>query len=82
MREQPSTMNLVRRWPEPFEPLSAQQRRAIVQAFAGSWHEGWEPNYEDVKNLVDEATGAIDAGEYERRVIELAEARADPVRAD
>ncbi|WP_460658601.1 helix-turn-helix domain-containing protein, partial [Kribbella italica] len=58
-----------------FESLTPVQYRAIVQVFAASWHEGWEINYEDVKNLLDETTGAIDAQEYERRVIEMAHAR-------
>lgn len=81
MSEQQTTMNLEGRWPELFEPLTPEQHRAIVQVFAASWHEGWEPNYEDVKNLVDETTGAIDAQEYERRVIELAHARAAAAHA-
>ncbi|MEV8180662.1 hypothetical protein [Specibacter sp. NPDC078692] len=61
------------RWPELFEQLDAVQRRAVVQSLAAAWHEGWEPNREDVENLTDEARGAIDGAEYLRRVREAAE---------
>lgn len=63
------------RWPELFEQLDAEQRRAVVQSLAAAWHEGWEPNREDVENLTDEARGAIDGDEYIRRVREAAERR-------
>lgn len=68
-------MKLQEQWPELFEQLDEAQSRAVVQAFAGSWHEGWEPNYEDVKNLVDETAGVIDQEEYFRRVDAAAERR-------
>lgn len=63
------------RWPELFEQLDAVQRRAVVQSLAAAWHEGWEPNREDVENLTDRARGAIDRKEYSRRVREAAERR-------
>ncbi|PPF86428.1 hypothetical protein C5E07_00315 [Pseudoclavibacter sp. RFBJ3] len=56
------------RWPELFAPLSAQQRKIVVNALASSWHEGWVPNREDVENLTDLLRGAIDKAEYDRRV--------------
>lgn len=55
------------RWPELFAQLDAAQRRAVVQSLASAWHEGWQPNREDVENLTDRARGAIDAAEYRRR---------------
>lgn len=55
------------RWPELFAQLDEAQRRAVVQSLACAWHEGWVPNREDVKNLVDEASGVIDTDEYRRR---------------
>lgn len=55
------------RWPELFAELDETQRRAVVQCLASAWHEGWEPNREDVENLTDRARGAIDAAEYRRR---------------
>lgn len=63
------------RWPELFEQLDDVQRRAVVQSLAAAWHEGWEPNREDVENLTDRARGAIDRKEYSRRVREAAERR-------
>lgn len=70
------SMNLEARWPELFEGLAPKQHRAVVQSFAASWHEGWEPNREDVQNLVDVVTGAIDESEYMRRSGDLAHERA------
>lgn len=67
--------NIEGRWPELFAQLDAQQRRAVVQSLASAWHEGWEPNREDVENLTDEARGAIDRDEYLRRVDAAAERR-------
>lgn len=63
------------RWPELFGQLDPIQRRAVVQALASAWHEGWTPNREDVENLTDEARGAIDSDEYMRRVREAARRR-------
>lgn len=63
------------RWPELFAQLDDAQRRAVVQSLASAWHEGWEPNREDVENLTDRARGAIDRDEYMRRVHEAAERR-------
>jgi hypothetical protein len=63
------------RWPELFAQLDGTQRRAVVQSLASAWHEGWEPNREDVENLTDEARGAIDGEEYMRRVRQAAERR-------
>lgn len=59
------------RWPELFAPLDRQQRWAVSQSVAIGWHEGWEPNREDVANLVDNARGVID-DEYLRRARERA----------
>lgn len=63
------------RWPELFAELDPIQRRAVVQSLAADWHEGWEPNREDVENLTDRARRAIDRAEYMRRVREAAERR-------
>ena len=62
------------RWPELFAPLDQVQRRAVVQSFAAAWHEGWEPNREDVALVVDEALGVIDFDELVRRARVRAEA--------
>ncbi len=63
------------RWPELFSELRGEARQAVVQSLAAAWHEGWEPNREDVENLTDRARGVIDQAEYFRRVNEAAERR-------
>jgi hypothetical protein len=67
--------DIEQRWPELFTGLDANNRRAVVQSLASSWHEGWVPNREDVENLTDNARGAIDGAEYLRRVDAAAERR-------
>ena len=67
------SFNIEQEWPELFAQLDAKQRRAVVQSLASAWHEGWEPNREDVENLTDRARGAIDREEYMRRVRQAAE---------
>jgi O-succinylbenzoate synthase len=67
--------DIEQRWPELFAQLDGTQRRAVVQSLASAWHEGWEPNREDVENLTDEARGAIDWDEYLRRADQAAERR-------
>ena len=69
------TLNIEQQWPELFAQLDVKQRRAVVQSLASAWHEGWEPNREDVENLTDEARGAIDYEEYLRRADAAAERR-------
>jgi len=54
-------------WPELFEGLTKVQRRAVLNTLASSYHEGWEPNREDVENATDYVRGAIDRDEYRRR---------------
>lgn len=68
-------LDVEQRWPELFEQLDDNQRRAVVNALAASWHEGWVPNREDVENLTDEARGAIDEEEFIRRSLAAAERR-------
>lgn len=67
--------DIEQRWPELFTGLDANNRRAVVQSLASSWHEGWVPNREDVENLTGEARGTIDGAEYLRRVDAAAERR-------
>lgn len=69
-------MNLEGRWPELFADLDAGQTRNVVQTFAADWHEGWEPNRDDVALLVDYVAGRIDADEYRVRGHALARAQA------
>ncbi len=69
------TFDVETRWPELFTQLDEAQRRGVVQSLASAWHEGWEPNREDVENLTDRARGAIDRDEYLRRSDAAAERR-------
>ncbi|MGW7681467.1 antitoxin VbhA family protein [Kribbella sp. NPDC054772] len=69
-------LDVEERWPELFAPLDDVQRRAVLQSLANAWHEGWEPNREDVANLTDRALGRIDKDEYLRRAHETARRRA------
>ncbi|TCC11852.1 antitoxin VbhA family protein [Kribbella soli] len=69
-------LDIEKRWPELFVPLDDVQRRAVLQSFANAWHEGWEPNREDVENLADRARGVIDQDEYLRRADAAARRRA------
>lgn len=68
-------MDLQMWWPELFGGLDREQRRAIVNAFAASWHEGWVPNREDVADLCDEARGVITQEEYLRQALAKATRR-------
>lgn len=58
------------RWPELFEPLTVEQRRAVLNSFASSWHEGWIPTRSDVENLTNFVRGVVDDAEYDRRAAE------------
>ena len=66
-------LDVVAAWPELFRQLDERQRRSIVNTLAADWHEGWQPNREDVENITDLARGAIDHDEYLRRSDEAAE---------
>ena len=66
-------LDLESRWPELFAQLDAEQQRAVVQMLAAGWHEGWDPNREDVADLIDYTRGAITMDEYEARSLAKAE---------
>lgn len=54
-------------WPELFAPLDDAQRTAVLRSLAAGWHEGWEPNREDVADLADYARGVMTFEEYQKR---------------
>ena len=56
-----------RRWPELFEEMSEDDRRAVLQGMAAALEGGWVPSREEVENLTDEARGAIGEDEALRR---------------
>jgi hypothetical protein len=68
------------RWPELFEPLDDAQKQRISDALANGRLEGWEPEREDVADLIDRELGRIDRSEYVRRTMARAE-RAQEGRA-
>lgn len=65
-------MRLEERWPDLFEGLDEEQHASVVAACASIWHEGWEPNREDLALLVLYVRGDISAEEHMRRSLELA----------
>jgi hypothetical protein len=58
--------DLILRWNDSFDQLTATQRNGVVHALASAIHEGWEPNSDDLQNLVDYARGAVTEAEYVR----------------
>lgn len=76
LKESWMALDLETRWPELFEGLSARQRFAVAQACASNWHEGWEPNRDDVANLIDVMREDISSDEYLHRAVVLSRRRA------
>ena len=48
----------------------------ISEIFVSAYFEGWEPNREDVADLIAHDRGEIDDAEYTRRNLERAHRRA------
>ncbi|SPT55031.1 Uncharacterised protein [Actinomyces bovis] len=65
-------MQLEERWPDLFEGLDEGQRDRIIEACADNWHEGWEPNREDLAFLVMRVRGQITTQEYLHRILKRA----------
>lgn len=61
------SLDVSEKWPELFGSLDEEQRHAVTQTFASSWHEGWMPDPEDVARLIDRVTGVLDHDEYVRQ---------------
>ena len=57
------------RWPDLFEPLDDYQKQRVSDALANNRLEGWEPERDDVADLVDREAGRIDTAEYIRRTM-------------
>jgi hypothetical protein len=60
-------LDIEARWSELFAPLSAVERRAVVNALISGQHEGWMPDYADVATLIDVTRGVIDDDQYALR---------------
>ncbi|MDY5133537.1 antitoxin VbhA family protein [Actinotignum urinale] len=52
-------LDIDKRWPELFYGLTPSQKFNVMNTFASSWHEGWEPNYDDVKTITSVARGEL-----------------------
>lgn len=65
-------LDLEGRWPELFERLDQEQRRAVVDSFVDGWHEGWEPTRQDVADLTELVAGVITKDEYRARALRAA----------
>ena len=61
-------IDVVAMWPELFTDMSDIDRNAIRQSFAASWHDGWQPDREDVADLAAQTRGTITAEEYRQRI--------------
>ncbi|MET9312933.1 MULTISPECIES: hypothetical protein [unclassified Kribbella] len=57
------------RWPELFEALDDDQKQRVSDALSNNRLEGWEPQRDDVADLVDREAGRIDTAEYIRRTM-------------
>lgn len=65
-------MRLEERWSDLFEGLDEEQRSRIVEGWALNWHEGWEPNREDVALSVAVERGEMTTEEYLRCILQRA----------
>lgn len=70
-----SGIDVVAMWPELFTDMSDVDRNAIRQSFAASWHDGWQPDREDVADLAAQTRGTITAEEYRQRIRNRAQSR-------
>ncbi|GAA1359267.1 hypothetical protein GCM10009636_32720 [Arthrobacter koreensis] len=68
-------IDVVAMWPDLFTDMSDSGRNAIRQSFAASWHDGWEPDQEDVADLAAQTRGTITAEEYRQRIRNRAQPR-------
>ena len=68
LKEPGPGVDVVAMWPELFTEMSDSDRNAIRQSFAASWHDGWQPDREDVADLAAQTLGTISAEEYRQRI--------------
>ena len=73
-------IDVVAMWPELFTDMSDIDRNAIRQSFAASWHDGWQPDREDVADLAAQTRGKITAEEYRQRIRNRAQPREETQR--
>lgn len=69
-------LDLLRLYPDLFVGLDGETTEMISEIFVSAYFEGWEPNREDVADLIAHDRGEIDDAEYTRRNLERAHRRA------
>ncbi len=69
-------LDLLRLYPDLFVGLDGETTEMISEIFVSAYFEGWEPNREDVADLIAHDRGEIDDEEYTRRYLERAHRRA------
>lgn len=65
-------LDIDRRWPDLFAPLTAAQHQAVMDDCASIWFEGWTPDRDQVALFIDDQRGLVSADEYDRRAADLA----------
>jgi hypothetical protein len=55
-------------WPDLFDGLTSDERRAVIVAVADNVLEGWQPERADIDALVDVVRGKCTTREYIERV--------------
>lgn len=58
------TLDLSGMYPDLFADLTADQAHRVEKSFAADWHEGWQPNREDVARFSGYIKGEISEREY------------------
>jgi len=67
-------LDLVAMYPDLFADLTPEQQRIEVEGWACQWHEGWQPNREDVADSIAVTTGMMSREEFSRRAGDRAKA--------
>ena len=65
-------LDIDRRWPDLFAPLTPEQHRDVMSACASIWFEGWVPDRDQVSLIIDNHLERVPADEYARRAADLA----------
>jgi hypothetical protein len=68
-------LDLPAMFPDLFTDLTPGEQHMICQSWAIQWHEGWEPNREDVADSIQVHQGSMTREEFSRRAGERARNR-------
>jgi len=69
-------LDLLRLYPDLFVGLDGETAEMISEIFVSAYFEGWQPNREDVADLIAHDRREIDDEEYTRRNLDRAHRRA------